>query len=252
MKVGRAAAAVLVEPRDGEDRQHALAVELLVLGREGVDRGRDDRDLLVEPLPLEGLAREDVGVRVADVGDEELPRPARERVGPVEADVTAPHRRAADVADRRDQAGRLRVVDDHHVLGLDELPELGGVALGHLVKDAARVVVEVAAIAGRAVQEVVDPLGEDEEVLVALDHHPARVDAGPARVGEQRDEHLGNAAAAGGRVDVPYDAPVEHLAAAPHGAQDALVVLGREHRSEALQVECADGHVGERGHRRRS
>ena len=62
--------------------------------------------------------------------------------------MTAPHRRAADVADRRDQACRLRVVDDHHVLGLDELPELGGIALGHLVKDAARVVVEVAAVAG--------------------------------------------------------------------------------------------------------
>ena len=191
-----------------------------------------------------------MGVRVADIGEEELPRHARQRVGPVEPDVTAPHRRAADLADRGDQAGRLRVVDDHHVLGLDELPELGGIALGHLVEDAACVIAEIAAVSGRSVQEVVDPLGEDEEVLVALDHHPARVDAGPARVGEERDEHLGNAAALGGRVDVPYDAPVEHLAAAPHGAQHALVVLGREHRFEALQVERADGHVGERGHRR--
>src|SRR5450432_3809769 len=97
-----------------------------------------------------------------------------------------------------------------------------------------------------------DPLSENEEVLVTPDHHPARVDARPARVGEQRNEHLGHAAALGGRVDVPQDAPVKRLAAALHRTQQALVVLVREHRLKALQVQCANGHVRQGGHRRRS
>ena len=109
-------------------------------------------------------------------------------------------------------------MDDHHVFGLDQLPELGGIALGHLVKHAAGVLVQFSAVARRAVQEIVDPFGEDKEVVVTRDHHPARVDAGPARVGEERDEHLGHAAALGGRVDVPQHPPGERLAAPLHDA----------------------------------
>ena len=79
----------------------------VVLGREGVDRGRDDRDLGgVEPLPGVARAREDVGVGALDVGDEEAPRLAREVVGHVEADVRAPDDRHARLDQRRDHARR--------------------------------------------------------------------------------------------------------------------------------------------------
>ena len=101
-------------------------------------------------------------------------------------------------------------------------------------------------------QKVVNPLGEHEEVLVARDHHPARVDTRPARVREQRDEHLGHPTALRSRIDVPHHAPVKSLAAALDGMHQTLVVLGREHRPKGLQVQRADWHMRQNRHQRRS
>ena len=47
-------------------------------------------------------------------------------------------------------------------------------------------------------------LGDLEEVGIAPDHEPADVEAGSAAVGEQRLQHLGNAAAGRGGVDVQH------------------------------------------------
>jgi hypothetical protein len=59
----------------GKDR---LGVEILVLGREDVERRRDHHDAIaIEALPGERLAGEHVGVGVRDVGLEEGPRFAR-------------------------------------------------------------------------------------------------------------------------------------------------------------------------------
>jgi len=62
------------------------------------------------------------------------------------------------------------------------------------------------------VEHVVNPLGNGKE-LVDLgrrgDHGPADVGAAAARVCDQRAEHLGNAAAGGGRVHVPDRAPAQ-------------------------------------------
>ena len=97
----------------------------LVLGRERVDRRRDDHHARrVEPLPRERLAREHVGVGLFEVRDEEPPRLAREVVGKVEADVRPPDER--DVARRpqpREHPGGLRVVEDHDVTGSHGLGE---------------------------------------------------------------------------------------------------------------------------------
>jgi hypothetical protein len=42
---------------------------------------------------------------------------------------------------------------------------------------------------------MMDPLGDGEEVLVALEHYPAGIDAGASQVAEQEVEHLGDPAA---------------------------------------------------------
>ena len=81
---------------------------------------------------------------------------------------------------------------------------------------------------------------------VAADHHPARVDAGAARVADQRAQHLGDAAAVRGRVDVPERPPVEQLAPAGDRVLEVRQALGREDVAEALGVERRDGDVLER------
>jgi hypothetical protein len=55
--------------------------------------------------------------------------------------------------------------------------------------------VQLAFVAGLAVKQVMDALGDGRELLVALQYHPARVDARPCLVAEQEVHHLGDAAA---------------------------------------------------------
>jgi hypothetical protein len=52
-----------------------------------------------------------------------------------------------------------------------------------------------------AMKMVVEPLRDREELLVALDDQPARVDARAPDVGQEHLEHFGYAATDGGRVD---------------------------------------------------
>jgi hypothetical protein len=61
-----------------------------------------------------------------------------------------------------------------------------------------------------AVEMVVEPLRDREELLVAFDDQPARVDARTPNAGEEHLEHLGYAATDGGRVDA-HDGTTEGL-----------------------------------------
>ena len=92
-----------------------------------------------------------------------------------------------------------------------------------------------------------------KNVGVAGDHHPARVDAGAARVGEQRDA-ASRRRRRRAAVELTFHTTRPSNTSRPRcsGAHEALVVLGREHRLEALEVQRADRHVGEGGHGRRS
>ena len=107
--------------------------------------------------------------------------------------------------------------------------ELARVRLERVLVDLARLVVELAAVALEAVEDVVDPLGDLEELGVALDHGPARVDAGALRVADQREQQLDHAAALGGRADVPDRALAEQLA----GGADAVRRASRTARARA-------------------
>ena len=60
--------------------------------------------------------------------------------------------------------GGLRVVEEDDVPGPDALRELGGARGERLLVDLALGVAEVAAVAGGAVEVVVDPLGDREEL----------------------------------------------------------------------------------------
>ena len=213
----------------------------VVLGREGVDRRGDDGDLgFVEPLPGVGRAREDVGIGPFHVAEEEVPRLARAVVGHVEADVRAPDDGHARLDQRRDHAGGLGVVQQHDVAGPHALREQVGVLGRDGLVDGPLGVAQRAAVAGEAVQAVVQALGDAEEVLVAADRHPARVDLHAARVADQRAQHLGDPATVRGGVDVPEDAIGQQLAPVRDRLLELRQALRREDVTEALGIQRRD------------
>ncbi len=210
---GGAVAVVLGEQAGvTEDRLHLGLLHLLVLGRERVDRGRDDRDrrlAVAAAFGHVGNAREDAGVDGGDVGGEEIPAFPAALVVVVGADVAAPDHGAPGADDVRDQARGLGIVkeDDvarpergEHGLGVGPADALEGLALGLAQRPAVPVL---------AVQAVVQPLGQGEELRRAGDRQPAHRDVEPAREPDPGPEHLGDAAPGRGRVDVPELAPGE-------------------------------------------
>ena len=236
-RAGRRSPSGATRPAASQHGAHRLAVEFLVLRGEHVDRGRDHDDLVaVQPLPRERFAREHVGVGLGDVGLEERPGLAGELVRVVEPDVAAPDHRGALRLERVEHARRLRVVQDHHVALVHARRDLRDIARQHALVRAPGVVVERQAVALGAVQPVVDPLGDREELGRAVDHHPARVDAGAARVGDERAEQLDDPAAAGGRVDVPDDPAAEQHAGHLHPALELLIAAGWEDGAEPLRA----------------
>ena len=82
-----------------------------------------------------------------------------------------------------------------------------------------------------------DPLRDREKRRVAFDHEPARVDAGPADVGEQRLQHLGNPAAGCGRVDVQDCALTERAARRLGHRLEPPHTLNPDQRLKARSVE---------------
>ena len=76
-----------------------------------------------------------------------------------------------------------------------------------------------------------------------VDHHPARVKPTAARVADQRAQHLGDAAAVGGRVDVPERPRLEQLAPAGERVFEGRERVGGEHGAQALGVQRSDGDL---------
>ena len=224
-----------------QDRVDALGLEVLVLRREGIDDRRHEPGLRpLEPFPEVLAPREDVGVGLLDVAAQEVPGAADELVGLVDSDVAAPDDLEPGPLHRRRQPSRLRVVQVDDVVGLAEANELGaGRRQGRLVEPA-RLLVEVTAVAGVAVEAVVDALGDGEELGCLAQHDPAGVDAGAANVGEQRPQHLRHAAATEGGADVPDRPPLERLPG-PHRSPFDLVERLAQQRAVAVERGGRDG-----------
>ena len=175
----------------------------LVLGREGINRRRDHVSLrAVGPGGSEGAPREYERVDLLEVRAQERPGALGPLVGLVGSDVAAPDELRAGARHRGGETGRLRVVDQDDVVRTHEREQLVRIAAQSLLVVAPLRVAKGAAIPGRAVEPVVNALRDLEEAGVALDHEPADVEPRAASVGQQRLQHLGDAAARGGRVDV--------------------------------------------------
>ena len=86
------------------------------------------------------------------------------------------------------------------------------------------------AVAVVSVESVVQALGDAEELGIAPDHQPSRIAPAAARVADQRTQHLRDAAALGGRVDVPERSRVQQLAPAREGVLERRECLGCEQR----------------------
>ena len=85
---------------------------------------------------------------------------------------------------------------------------------------------------GLAVNLVVQPLGDREEVRVAADHGPAGRAAQARAVPDEYSQHLGDPAADGGGVDVP-DGPLAEPVPEPGGrGEQPRVAHGPDHRLE--------------------
>ena len=187
--------------------------------------------------------REDVGVGGLDVGDQEPPGFAREVVGRVDADVCAPDDRHPGLEQSRDHAGRLRIVQQHDVRGADAPRQQLGVGGAGALIGGALGLGQRAAVAVVSVEPVVQALRDAEELAVALDHYPACVTPTACRVADQRAQHLGDAAAVGGRVDVPERPRVEQLAPPGERVFEGRKRLGSEHAAQALGVQRSDDDV---------
>lgn len=124
----------------------------------------------------------------------------------VVADMTAPDDEDPGLHERRGHAGRLRIVQQDHIEGLDQGEHGLGVMTAYPFVDLAGAVVEGASITFGAVQEVVQAFGDAKERLVPVDRRPAAIDAGAANVAEEGAQHLCDASSRGGRIDVPNDA----------------------------------------------
>jgi hypothetical protein len=141
----------------------------------------------------------------------------------------------------------LRVVQDDDVVVSQSLRKARRVDAEHRFVVVARLRIERAAVTRRSVQVIVNSFGDGEEFGVALDHYPTRVDSRAARVREQRLQHLCDAAAGGGGVDVPDGATGKGWGCASERVTSARGLLRRKQRNQPLRREAADVYVDRLG-----
>jgi hypothetical protein len=125
-------------------------------------------------------------------------------------------------------------VQDHQVPGTDHHRQLAGGRHERTLVHLACSLVQAATVAGEAVQVVVDSLGDTEELRVARDRQPARVQSRSVDVADQRPQHLGHSAASRRRVDVPDGAVAERLPRRCDRLLEPLVLPHGEHGDKAL------------------
>ena len=187
--------------------------EILVLGREGVDRRcHDQRPGGIEAFPNVRGTGEHVAVRLLHERAQEVPHLMGLAVRGVGADMAAPDHAESGGAHRGHKPRGLRVMEDHHIARPDQRPQLERVGLQGGAVRLPSPPAEADAVARIAVEHVVDALGDREELVGPRrrgDHGPANVGARAASVRHQRAEHLRHAAAGGGRVHVPDGAPAQ-------------------------------------------
>jgi hypothetical protein len=127
----------------------------------------------------------------------------------VGSDVTTPNDGGAELAQMRSKSERLGIVQNHHVARLHERRKLVHLAPQRELVRGTLGVTEGSAVAIRTVKEVMDPLGDDEKLIVTLHHRPACIDPATSQIAEYGLEHFGHAASRRGGVDVPVRVTVQ-------------------------------------------
>ena len=228
---------VLQDPgrlQDGVDRGW---LQGLVLRGEGIDARRNNGQARpIQPLPAVGGAGEHVGVRLLDSGPQEHPCRPGQVVGLVGADMAAPDHRCPLPLEGGHQPGGLGVMQEDDVAGLDPLLQLSKRLFQSLAVASSCRLVQLAPVAGLAVEQVMEAFGDRKELVVALEHHPAGVDAGTSQVAEQEVEHLGDPAALLGGVHVPQPPATQPLGRHLQATQETAAGVGVKHGLEPSRV----------------
>ena len=139
-----------------------------------------------------------------------------------------------------DEAGGLRIMQQHDVTRPDQLAQAGLVVFKR-----ARIVLvlggaEVVARERSAVQRVVKPLGDREERRIGVEHQPPSVDPRAASVSEQRLQHLRDATTVGSGIDIPHDPPGQMGTSPSGGRHEPLRPIPGQQRAEHLQRRSLD------------
>ena len=102
-------------------------------------------------------------------------------------------------------------MQEHHIRGTNRRSEELGVCCAVTLVYGPLGVAQRTTVAVVSVKPVVEALGDAEELGIAVDHQPARIDPAPTRVADQRTQHLRDPASAPRRVDVPERSLVQQL-----------------------------------------
>ena len=207
---GSSSAGPAINPRPAQYSAYVPSVELTVLRREWVD-GRRDHPHPLQRHPVRDISRsrEHKCVRVREVATQELPPGVRVGGGVVPADVTAPNHLRAQLVETLDQACRLRVVEKHDIAAPNLSHEIDKIPLEHPFIMLVLGRSESLPAVHRAVQRVMHPPGDGEELRVTVQNQPSGVHACAASIGQQTLQHLRHPATVRGGIDVPHHATSE-------------------------------------------
>src|SRR5262245_5772151 len=234
----------LEQPDVVEDGLDVGLRHVLVLGREGIDRRRDhEGSLRVGPTGRVLPAGEHVGVDLLEVWTQEGPRPLDVLVRDVGTDVAAPDHHGPGSRERMREPRRLGIVEEDDVARPDESEELLGVRSKDLFIVAVLRGAEGAPVTRRAVEVVVDPLGDGEEAWVPFDDDPLGVNPRTAGVRQERAEHLRDAAAGRGGVDVQDSATCEPFAGGLRRCLEPFRSLRANERKQARRRACGEADL---------
>jgi hypothetical protein len=187
-----------------QDARQLVRAEFAVLVAEGIDGRHDDPSLASQEGRDVLRRREDRVVAELGVGPEEVPGRAGLGAVPVEADVTAEEEGHPQLAlEQGSHPQRLGIVYDQDVLGSDPLLQRRCVLGAHRSVELPIRVTEPRV--ARAVDQIVDPFGELEELrLLAPDHQPLGLQPELVQQRDQLGHHLGHPTALRRGVDHPH------------------------------------------------
>jgi hypothetical protein len=241
-------ATVSNQPHPAEHAEDVALVQFPVLTRGRVDGRWDHSDSFGrQPFRYVPFPGEDECIGEPKVTAQEVPALLGREIGLVTADVATPHDVRTELAHTVNEPCGLRIMQQDDIASAHNRLQAGQVVLQD-----PRVMLmlggtEIGSGSRDAMQRVVNPLGDREERRVGVEHHPPGVDAGAARIREQRLQHLCDTPAVWGGVDVPHDSVGQQRArplGGPPGIKEGRLQItntSAEPIAVALQASASSG-----------